>query len=34
MDEQQQTALLNAGEKIAGNITPKSLGKAIAKQNQ
>jgi len=34
MDEQQQTALLNAGEKIAGNIPPKSLGEAIANQNQ
>ena len=33
MDEQQQSALLNAGEKIAGNIPPKSLGEALVAQN-
>jgi len=34
MDEQQQQAILRAGEKIAGNIPPKSLGETIANQNQ
>jgi len=33
MDEQQQSALLNAGEKIAGNIPPKSLGETLVAQN-
>ena len=34
MDEQQQSAMMRAGEKIAGNIPPKSLGETIANQNQ
>ena len=29
MQEQQQSALLKAGEKIAGNIPPKSLGETL-----
>ena len=33
MDEQQQSALLRAGEKIAGNIPPKSLGETLVAQN-
>ena len=32
MDEQQQSAIMRAGEKIAGNIPPKSLGETIAQQ--
>ena len=32
MDEQQQSAMMRAGEKIAGNIPPKSLGHNSFKQ--
>ena len=33
MDEQQQSAMLRAGEKIAGNIPPKTLGETIVNQS-
>jgi hypothetical protein len=33
MDEQQQSAMIRAGEKIAGNIPPKTLGETIVNQS-
>jgi len=32
MQDQQQQALTQAGGKIAGNIPPKTIGKALAQQ--